>query len=267
MRALVLLLLLTGTALADLDGKAADRLAAFTAQWPKVAVDDKLWLHGTPCAVFDPNDTPPPISNTTPSSLSPDGKTLVMVVNVELDAAAGKQLGLTEPGNGLDLVMLVFDGPTGAVWARSLTSFRNCNHNGYSFQWSTDSRRVAVDTSTGHGLRVALAEVVDRKIRFQGFTTDTPLVSPGVQHVAWIPWFSGYPFADQDVPDGDQLHIDNLDVWGSTKKGAAEIWDIAWTSDDALTFCGKTPKLRPARYAAKLAKHVQVTRVGVCSAP
>jgi hypothetical protein len=255
MRAPLLLVLVGGVAVAEPN----DNLTAFTAQWPKVTVDPKL-LHGSPCAVFDATDTAPPISNAAPSSLSPDGKTLVVVANLELDATTGKQLGLGEPGLGL--VMLVFDGPTGAVWGRSLTAFRLCGSNGFGFHWSTDSRRVSFDTDTGHGLRVALAEVVERKLRFQGFTNGTPLVSPGVQHVAWLPWFSGYPFAGQDVVDGDQLHIDDLDVWGSSAKGAAEIWDVAWTSDDALTFCGQTPKLRAARYAATLAgKRVTVKRV------
>jgi hypothetical protein len=188
-----------------------------------------------------------------------------VVTNLDVDAALGKRLGIGEPGLGL--VMLVFDGPTGAVWGRSLTSFRICSSNGFGFQWSTDSRRVFFDTDSGHGMRVALAELVERRLRFQGFTNDAPLVSPGVQHVAWIPWFSGYPFADQDVVDGDQLHVDDLDVWGSAKPGAATIWDLAWTSDDALTFCGKTPKLAAARYTARLAKRVQVTRTGPCPPP
>jgi hypothetical protein len=196
----------------------------------------------------------PAISDATPSSVSPEGRTLVVVTT--LDETGAKALGV-ESGP----VVVGFDGPAGAIWARPLTSFSSCNPNGHGFTWSADHHRVFVATDTGRGLRVALVAVDDRVVRFQGFTSPVVTPSPDLQHVAWTPWFSGYPATDGT--DGDLLHVDDLDVWGSIKPGAAEVWDVAWTTDATLTFCGRTPKLPAARYAAFIRgkRGVRVERV------
>lgn len=52
-------------------------------------------------------------------------------------------------------------------------------------------------------------------------------------------------------------------LWGSSDKTGARVWDVTWQSDTTLTFCGRTPKQRVPRYRAVLAgKAVKVVRTG-----
>jgi hypothetical protein len=106
-----------------------------------------------------------------------------------------------------------------------------------------------------------------RRLRFDGFVGLT-LASPGIEHVAWIPWFSGFPFAGNRTGEvnGDVLSIDDHRVWVSSDKNAAVIWDVAWQSDTTLTFCGRTWKHRASRFRAVIAgSAIRVARIGgVC---
>jgi hypothetical protein len=268
-----------------------DPLHVFVQQWPRVGTElvtrqaARLLWEGKPCAGFDsspPTDernAEPALGAAAPASVSPDGRTLVVVTTMELDHAGAVALGLARGSSqdeGTGTLAVVFDGPSGAFWAHSLSSFMSCNFNFHGFTWSADSHRVYVATDTGHGERVALLDVAARQVRFQGFV-GLQLASPGIEHVAWMPWFSGYPFANNPPGqvNGDVLSIDDHQVWGSSDMNAAQVWDVAWQSDTTLTFCGRTPNQRgPIRFRVVLASQagtsaqtVKVTRLGADCPP
>ena len=257
----------------------ADPLQAFIRQWPRIEAElvkrqaAKLVWEGAPCAPLAPyppatgRDAEPSINADTPASVSPDGRTLVVVATVVFDHTGAIALGLVHgdpQDEGMTTLAIVFDGPSGAFWTHPLHAFMNCNFNPHGFTWSADSHRVYVGVDTGHGERVALLDVAAHVLRFEGFT-GLELASPGVEHVAWMPWFSGYPFADNkpEEVNGDELKLDDHKVWGSSDKTGARVWGVTWQSDTTLTFCGRTPKLRATQFRAVLAgKTVKVVRIG-----
>jgi hypothetical protein len=266
------------TAVAERAPDPEDPLHAFIQQWPRVETEltrrqaARLVWEGTPCAGYDDRNAEPGIGKSTPASVSPDGRTLVVIATLELDHAGAAAIGLvhgTREDEGSGTLAVVFDGPSGAFWAHSLQQFQRCNVNPHGFRWSADSRRVYVGTDTGHGERVALVDVAASAVRFQGFV-GLEVASPGLQHVAWTPWFSGFPFADNKPGqvNGDVLEIDDHQVWGSSNMNAAEIWGVAWESDTTLTFCGHAPKQRVAKLRAVLAGNtVKVIRIGADCPP
>jgi len=152
-----------------------------------------------------------------------------------------------------------------------LDEFPTCVFGRYDFVWSADSRRVYFGTDAAKGAQVALIDVAGRALRFEGLTGHV-VVSPHVEHVAWVP-ASGFPSATRERGqlDGDELHIDDHKVWGSTEPEAARIWAIAWRSDTMVTFCGDRPKppaLPPRRYRAVIAgKHIHVVSIGGACPP
>ena len=250
----------------------ADPVTDFAAKWPRLSVAlhatgaEAVLLQGTTaCTRFDDRMTGPPIGDTTPAATSPDQTHLVVITTLELDGSSGKTLGLPA---GWGTVAVGFDGPTGAIWARELTAFNNCNPNGVVFDWSDDGRRVFAGTDSGHGNRITLLDVAAHVRRMDAFSGADDAASPGLEHVAWKPWFSGYPFADQPV-NGDILYIDDHEVWGSSDpKLATLVTQIAWLSDSALEFCGSTPKRPDVRFHVTIGKGTpRVTRSGRCAVP
>ena len=202
--------------------------------------------------------------------VSPDGTRSLAVTSLALDAKQRAALGVIAPrpadADGLSLFAIVLDGPSAKVWAHPLNAFLRCSFSG-ALDWSDDGARVFIRYDSGHGERIALVDVAGRALRFEAFAGSAPIASPNLEHVAWLPWFSGYPFADRapDKLDGDELSIDDVKVWGSTGPGAARVWDIAWQTDTRLTFCGRTPTRPPRRYRATLAGHT--AKVAPDSAP
>jgi hypothetical protein len=257
----------------------ADPLRAFARQWPKLGetierdqLEAVLW-HSQPCqdGARGMDGSAPPITSTTPMVVSPDGKILVAVAPLSLTPAQAKVLGLANRDERDSQFALVFEGATGKVWAMPLTVFLMCSPNGAGIQWSPDSRRAYLGSDSGRGERIALLDVAARGLTMTAFA-GFEQASPGVAHVAWMPWNSGWPAVDQDgnpePVDGDILHIDEFDVWGSMSKRAAKIWNINWQSDAELTFCGSTPKLIAHHYRAVLTgKRVRVTRAADDSCP
>jgi hypothetical protein len=245
-----------------------DPLHVFAARWPRVTAElakrhaTALVWEGKPCASFDASgederNAQPAIGAGAPASVSPDGRTLVVVATLALDhagvAAIGVVGGLPEDA-ATGTFAIVFDGPSGTSWAHALRSFMSCNFNRHGFTWSADGRRAYVATDTGHGNRVALLDIASRRLRFEGFA-GLALPSPGLEHVAWMPWFSGFPLSGNHsgAASGDLLELDDHEVWGSTDVNAAAVWDVTWTSETELSFCGRTPGQRARRFRARLA--------------
>jgi hypothetical protein len=220
----------------------AETVAEFIARWPRLGIamrarrlDGQLMRGTTSCTSFDDTATGPPIDETTPTSLSPDGNTMIAVATVKV----GVQI-------------FGFEGPPGAIWARSPDTFMSCNGNPHDFRWSADGRRVEIVTDTGRGMRVALVDVVTRKLVMTAFA-GLERASPKLAHVAWIPWYSGFPAADGETFE-DELWIDNRQVW----RGHG-LHDIEWIGDTRVEYCvdqrryvvtlrgARTPQARPGR--------------------
>jgi len=234
---------------------AADPLQVFAKRWPKLAHEVAPML-----ARCDPAQ--PPSGDDAPSSVSPDGKTLVVIAPLSLSAAEARQLGVAETSG---MFALVFDGPGGRLWATPMSWFPGCIPNAVTWTWSKDDRRVLAMTDTGHGTRDVLLDVRARKVIAGGFD-NLVLASPGLSHLATTPWEAGR-LIDPDKPAvfGTQLFVDGEAVWGSGDPDAADVWDLEWRSETRLELCGKTKKLAAARYAIVIGKKVAVSRItGAC---
>ena len=233
----------------------AETVAEFVARWPRLGIamrtnrlDDQLMRGTTPCKAFDDTATGPAIDETTPTSVSSDGNTMVAVATVKLDARTSKALGIA--GDGVEI--LGFDGPSGAIWARSPDTFMSCNGNAHDFRWSVDGRRVEIVTDTGRGVRVALVDLVARKLVMTAFA-GLESASPATTHVAWIPWYSGFTTSENETFE-DELWIDNRKVW----RGRG-LHDIEWLGDTRVEYCvdkrriivtlkgARAPQARPGR--------------------
>jgi hypothetical protein len=213
----------------------AETVAEFVARWPRLGIamranrlDDQLMRGTTPCTAFDDTATGPPIDETTPVGVSPDGNTMIVVATVKLDARASKALGIVGRGDGVEI--FGFDGPSGTIWARSPDSFMSCNGNPHGFRWSDDGRRVEVVTDTGRGVRVALVDLVARKLVMTGFA-GLESASPATTHIAWIPWYSGFTTSEGETFE-DELWIDNRKVW----RGHG-LHDLQWLGDTRVEYC------------------------------
>lgn len=252
----------------------ADPLHDFIATWPKVGaelakrkLEAVVWT-GQPCAGIygpdSPGPTDPPIADTTSASTSPDGKVLVVSTTLDLDKAGAATLGTTV---GLWTGVIVFDGPSGNVWARAITTFQRCTGNPVAFTWH-DSHRVYAGYDSGRSVRVGLIDIDAKQLVFQAMTGAIQAPSPKLEHVAWVLWSDGYPFAGQKDVDGTVLRVDDREVWGSHDKNGSEVWNVGWDSDRELGFCGQTPKHAAARFHAIVGSRIRVERVkGECPDP
>ncbi len=272
--ALIALLLTGGVARAD--GVAADPIHRFAAKFPKLQATlaarklDAILSAPAPCDADDGTPSKAPaIDDNTAASTSPDGKTLVVIATLDLDRAKATALGIPWRAEDPDgpVVALVFDGPSGAIWGSRLMSFYACNPNHHTFDWTANSHRVHVSVDTGHGERVALIDPTGptHGVKFVGFV-GLDLESPAMQHIAWMPWSSGWP-AGAPEAEGDELWVDNHKLWGSADDGV-KIWGVAWTSETVLTFCGQDPKSKASSYTATVrGKSVVVKRTAAPCEP
>jgi hypothetical protein len=253
---------------------AADPLHDFITRWPKVGaelanrkLESVLWT-GQPCAGAygpdSPGPTDPPIVDTTSASTSPDGKVLAVSTALDLDKAGAAALGTTAgPWTGV----IVFDGPSGNMWARAITSFQRCTGNSVTFSWH-DSHRVYAGYDSGRSVRVGLIDIDAKKLVFQAMPGAIQTPSPNLEHIAWVLWSDGYPFAGQNDVDGMVLRVDDREVWGSHRKNGSEVWDVSWASDRELVFCGRAAKLAAARFHAIIGARIRVERLkGECAEP
>ena len=232
MRALSVLVL-AGLAVAAT--AAADPLADFVAEAPKLEAalaHAPLQLReGQPCKVFDADDTNPPVNDGTPSASSPDGKAIALVATLDIDAAAAKRFGIPKE---LDAVVLVLD-QGGGIRAFAPESFPRCDDNAADVKWSDDSHRLYTELDSGHGLRIALIDLARHRVIVDAFAAGDATPSPGLRHVAWVPWFAEWP---EEHPADSVLSIDDRAVW----HGAVS--DLTWKSDDVLTFCAGGHQMR-----------------------
>jgi hypothetical protein len=264
-----------GVAHAD-PASAGDPIHRFAAQFPKLkatlAARKLDPILGTLAPCVDDDGIPskaPAIDDTTAASTSPDGATLVVIATLDLDRVKATALGIPWHADDVagEVFALVLNGPSGSVWGGSLAQFMACNPNHHTFDWTADSHRVHVSVDTGHGERVALIDPTGptHGVKFTGFL-GLDLESPAMQHIAWMPWSSGFP-AGSETAAGDELWIDDQKVWGSSDVGV-QISGVAWTSETVLTFCGQGPKSTAASYSATVrAKSVVVKRTATTCKP
>ena len=123
----------------------------------------------------------------------------------------------------------------GGIRAFAPQSFPRCDDNAAGVQWSDDSRRLFATLDSGHGLRIALIDVARRRVIEDAFAADDATPSPGLRHVAWVPWFAEWP---EEHADELVLLLDDRAVWHG------QVSDLAWKSDDVLTFCDGKHELR-----------------------
>jgi hypothetical protein len=251
---------------------AADPVHPFAAHWPKLAASitpqlSRALFSGRPCGDDRPG---PPVGDDAKASVAPDGKTLVVIADFDLDDAGATLFGIggAEERNGSFAV--VFDGPSGKWSARGLGMlWLPCSNNSVDWTWSKDNRRVLAGLDSGHGIRTAFLDVRARTLIATGFD-NLVLPSPNLVHVAHTPWTAGRavnPDQDDKSVYGALLWIDDHDVWGSSDPDAASVWAVEWKSDERLEFCGQKPKLAPARYRVTFGSSPVVTRIaGSCPA-
>jgi hypothetical protein len=245
MRTMLVLTALASTASADPLHDAIDGWpntgAALTAQ----RLDKALW-DGEPCSAMERPG--PAIDDRTSVVVSPDRKRVAVVASFVLDADQAKALGATP---GLLARVLILD-QDGGIHAYEPNTFRRCVDSS-ALEWSSDSQRVLASYDSGHGMRVALASLeLGHRARagllVDAFTTVDFAASPGLRHVASVPWSDGWPEESGD----DHLYIDRQLVFARH----TTIEKLVWTSDDELTFCAGNNRYR---WTGKLA------RGGTCS--
>jgi hypothetical protein len=250
----------------------------FLERWPRLAaitarrgIDDVLFPGGDVCAV--PDAALPGTASS--SQVSPDGKTLLVITTVQLDAKLAKLLGIAdEPTRKITNVLVFLDGPTGKVRGQILTGLGACVREDSRYTWTADGKRAHIVTRFSHGdladptpdeTHHALLDLAARKLRFDGTLKDAAF-SPGLRHAAGRSWSSGTILYGKTEPYGDELQIDGDTAWGSGDPNGARVWDLRWTSDTRLTFCGSKPTEPAAQLRADLVPDASptITRLGPC---
>lgn len=250
----------------------------FLERWPKLAaiaakrgIDDVLFPGGDVCAISDAAIPGTPSS----SQVSPDGKTLIVITTVKLDEKMAKRLGITdEPTHRITNVLVLLDGPTGKVRGETVTGLGACVREDSKYTWSADGKRAHLVTRFSIGelsdpttdqTHHALLDLAAHKLRFEGTLKDAAF-SPGLRHAAGRSWSSGTILYGKTEPYGDELQIDGDTAWGSGDPNGARVWDLAWTSDTRLTFCGSKPTEPAAQLRADLVADASptITKLGPC---